>query len=77
MNLYSFVVKDRYTQGSAFEGDVDAPNEHEAYEMARKQITDEDMRGSLAKGGFNTYSRRNIVPASALSLKTAPCHFTP
>ena len=50
MSLYSFVVKDRYTQEGVFEGEVDAPSEQEAYELAGKQITDEDMRASLAKG---------------------------
>jgi nucleoid DNA-binding protein len=47
---YSFIVNDRYTQETVFAGEVEAQNDHEAYEMATSQIRDKDMVESLRKG---------------------------
>ncbi len=49
---YSFIVKDRYTEESVFAGEVEAQDDHEAYEMAKSQISDKDMLASLRKGGL-------------------------
>jgi DNA-binding protein HU-beta len=46
---YSFVVKDRYTQETVFDGEVEARDDHEAYEMATSQISDKDMLARLRK----------------------------
>jgi DNA-binding protein HU-beta len=46
---YSFVVKDRYTQETVFDGEVEARDDHETYEMATSQISDKDMLARLRK----------------------------
>jgi DNA-binding protein HU-beta len=46
---YSFVVNDRYTQETVFGGEVEARDDHEAYEMATSQIRDKDILARLRK----------------------------
>jgi DNA-binding protein HU-beta len=46
---YSFVVNDRYTQETVFDGQVEARDDDEAYEMARSQIRDKDILTRLRK----------------------------
>jgi DNA-binding protein HU-beta len=46
---YSFVVNDRYTQETVFGGEVEARDDHEAYEIATRQISDKDMLARLRK----------------------------
>lgn len=49
---YSFVVNDRYTQETVFDGEVEARDDEEAYEMARSQIRDKDILTGLRKGNL-------------------------
>jgi DNA-binding protein HU-beta len=44
---YSFVVQDLYTQETVFGGEVEAQDDHEAYERATRQIRDKDMLARL------------------------------
>lgn len=46
---YSFVVNDRYTQETVFDGQVEAWDDDEAYEVARSQIHDKDILTGLRK----------------------------
>ncbi|MGO9118907.1 MAG: HU family DNA-binding protein [Desulfomonilaceae bacterium] len=46
---YSFVVNDRYTQETVFDGEVEARDDDEAYEFARSQIRDKDILTRLRK----------------------------
>jgi hypothetical protein len=50
VSRYSFIVKDRYTQEGVLDGEVEAQDEHEAYETAKSQISDKDVLASLGKG---------------------------
>ena len=49
---YSFVVNDRYTQETVFDGEVEARDDDEAYEFARSQIRDKDILAGLRKGNL-------------------------
>ena len=49
MKRYSFVVNDRYTQETVFDGQVEARDDDEAYEVARSQIHDKDILAGLRK----------------------------
>jgi DNA-binding protein HU-beta len=46
---YSFVVNDRYTQETVFDGEVEARDDDEAYEVARSQIHDKGILAGLRK----------------------------
>jgi DNA-binding protein HU-beta len=46
---YSFVVNDRYTQETVFDGQVEARDDDEAYEVARSHIHDKDILAGLRK----------------------------
>ena len=46
---YSFVVNDRYTQETVFDGQVEAQDDGEAYEVARSQIQDKGILAGLRK----------------------------
>lgn len=46
---YSFVVNDRYTQETVFDGQVEAQDDGEAYEVARSQIHDKGILAGLRK----------------------------
>ncbi len=46
---YSFVVNDRYTQETVFDGEVEARDDDEAYEVARGHIHDKDILAGLRK----------------------------
>jgi DNA-binding protein HU-beta len=49
LKRYSFVVNDRYTQETVFDGEVEARDDHEAYEIATSKISDKDMLARLRK----------------------------
>jgi DNA-binding protein HU-beta len=49
---YSFVVNDRYTQETVFDGEVEARDDDEAYETARSHIRDKDILTGLRKGNL-------------------------